>query len=96
MMDLRDAFRSLRAAPAFTLVALAVLALGIGATTAIFSVVDAVVLRSLPFEQADRIVAIGERSTPGKGGKGAPARMPGMDARDPLALSRVQPQNYLD
>jgi predicted permease len=96
MMDLRDAFRSLRAAPAFTLVALAVLALGIGATTAIFSVVDAVVLRSLPFEQADRMVAIGERSTPGKGGKGAPARMPGMDTRDPLALSRVQPQNYLD
>jgi putative ABC transport system permease protein len=95
-MDLRDAFRSLRAAPAFTLVALAVLALGIGATTAIVSVVDAVVLRSLPFVQADRIVAIGERSTPSKSGKGAPARPPGMDARDPLALSRVQPQNYLD
>ena len=96
--DLRQAVRALRAAPAFTVVALVVLTLGIGATTAIFSVVDAVVLRSLPFDEPDRIVALGERSLPGKG-KAVPTGMPvmpGMDAGDPLALVRVQPQNYLD
>lgn len=58
--DLRNAFRTLRAAPGFTAVALVVLTLGIGATTAIYSVVDAVVLRGLPFDEADRLVAIRE------------------------------------
>ncbi len=102
MADLRQAVRALRAAPAFTIVALVVLTLGIGATTAIFSVVDAVVLRALPFADPDRIVALGERSMPGQGpgmGKAVPAgmpAMPGTDPGDPLALSRVQPQNYLD
>ncbi|HVS12997.1 MAG TPA: ABC transporter permease [Thermoanaerobaculia bacterium] len=59
--DLRHALRALRAAPGFTLVALFVLVLGIGATTAIFSVVDTVVLQGLPFDQADRLIAIGTR-----------------------------------
>ena len=58
--DIRHAVRSLRATPAFTVVALAVLTLSIGAATAIFSVVDAVVLRPLPFVDADRLVAVGE------------------------------------
>ncbi len=53
--DLNTAFRSLRHSRAFTIVALTVLALGIGAGTAIFSVVDAVVLRGLPFDQHDRL-----------------------------------------
>ena len=48
------------ATPAFTTVALVVLTLSIGATTAIFSVVDAVVLRGLPFRESDRLVAVGE------------------------------------
>lgn len=61
--DFRNAFRSLRSAPTFTGVALTVLALGIGAGTAIFSVVDAVVLRGLPFDEHDRLVAVLEHDT---------------------------------
>ena len=61
--DLRHAFRSLGSAPTFTAVALAVLALGIGAGTAIFSVVDTVVLRGLPFDEHDRMVAVLEFDT---------------------------------
>ena len=58
--DARHAVRSLRRTPAFTSVALVVLTLSIGATTAIFSVVDAVILRGLPFPESDRLVAVGE------------------------------------
>jgi predicted permease len=64
-LDVRDAIRSLRATPGFTAIALVVLTLGIGASTAIFSVVDAVVLRGLPFDEADRIMQIGRLSAPG-------------------------------
>lgn len=58
--ELRYAVRALRATPTFTIVALAVLTLSIGAAAAIFSVVDAVVLRALPFVESDRLVAVGE------------------------------------
>src|SRR5690242_20376018 len=61
--DLRHAFRSLIQAPTFTIVAIVVLTLGIGATTAIFSVVDAVVLRGLPFDQHDRLAVVLEYET---------------------------------
>jgi putative ABC transport system permease protein len=61
--DLVSALRSLRKSPSFTAVALTVLGLGIGAGSAIFSVVDAVVLRGLPFDEHDRIMAVLEHDT---------------------------------
>jgi putative ABC transport system permease protein len=83
--DLKTALRSLRSSTSVTVVALIVLILGIGATTAIFSVVDAVVLRSLPFDQQHQLVALGERSVAG------PLR-----PDDPDKLGNVSPQNYVD
>ena len=79
--DVKNAVRSLRNAPTFTAVALAVLALGIGSATALYSVADAVVLRGLPYNLHDRLMAVLEYETarPTTFGSGS-----------------VTPQTYLD
>src|SRR3954449_11368972 len=56
--DIRFGWRLLRRTPGFTIAAVLALALGVGATTAIFTVLDRVVLRPLPYPNADRLVKL--------------------------------------
>jgi putative ABC transport system permease protein len=63
MQDIRDAFRALRATPVVTLVAVLSLGLGIGANTAIFSILDSLLLRSLPVREPERLTLM-NRMTP--------------------------------
>src|SRR4030095_6986958 len=65
--EFRYAALSLARQPGFTSVVLLTLALGIGATTAVFSVLDIVLLRPLPYPDVDRIVTITERPPAGRG-----------------------------
>jgi predicted permease len=64
--DLRHAFRVMFRTPSFALAVVSVLALGIGANTAIFSIVNAVLLRPLPFEEPERLVRIFTRTPQGR------------------------------
>src|SRR5687768_8915142 len=60
--DVRYAIRIMARRPTFTVITALVFAIGIGGTTAVFSVVDAALLRPVPFEDADRLVAVGEQT----------------------------------
>src|SRR5437016_4234072 len=66
MSNIRFALRQVIKNPAFSAVAVITLALGIGANTAIFSIVNAVLLRPLPYPDADRIMVLNESSGPGQ------------------------------
>ena len=77
LKDVRYALRTLLRQPAFTSVAVITLALGIGANTAIFSLVNAVLLRALPFKDPEQLVSIGKQA--GSGG------LPGLAAYEYLA-----------
>ena len=59
LQDIRYALRGFRRNPIFTITVISTLALGIGATTAVFSVVDPILFRSLPYAHADRLVSVG-------------------------------------
>jgi predicted permease len=70
MQDLRFALRQMRKSPGFTLVAVLTLALGIGANTAVFSLIDALFLKPLPFPDAKQLVHIYARGPSGRYGAG--------------------------
>jgi len=74
--NLRHAIRSLRSTPSLTLMAILMLGLGIGATTAVFSVADAVILRPLPYPDAHRLVSVYSTED------GAPDNVSGADFMD--------------
>src|SRR5438105_1541125 len=82
LADIRYSFRVLFRAPGFALAVVSVLALGIGANTAIFSIVNAVLLRPRPFEQPDRLVRLFHVPPP--------AAFPGM------TRFAVSPANFYD
>ena len=94
MKDIRYLLRSMRRSPGHAAAIILTLALGIGATTAIISVVDYVLLRHLPFADADRLVMMAE--TDGKGGFRVPSNPTAVDWwRDPAAAQVFEGITYV-
>ncbi|MDE3156270.1 MAG: ABC transporter permease [Acidobacteriota bacterium] len=88
--DVRYAVRGLARAPGFTLVVVSTLALGIGANTAIFSVVQSVLLKSLPYPDADRLVRLVEHVPAAQSRGGGPGTRPYFTGSDIDALRQVR------
>src|SRR5574342_258624 len=74
LKDLRHSLRTFRRSPVFTSTAIAALTLGIGANTAIFSVVNAVLLKPVSFPDPDRVVVFMNTSPQGSGPAASPAK----------------------
>lgn len=77
LSELKLVSRQLRKSPGFTATAVLMLALGIGATTTIFSIVDGVLLRPLPFPNAKRLVTLGDQVSGTDGGHQGPGSVSG-------------------
>lgn len=80
LQDLFYTFRSLRKAPGFSLVVIVTLALGIGANTAVFSMIDVLLLRPLPYPDSGHLLRLSETKTPG----------------DSSTIADVSPANFID
>ena len=80
--DLRYAFRSLVKHPGFTAVAVACLALGIGVNATIFSVIDGVILRPIPFPDPDRLIVVHSRNHEQRINRGSLSYQDFKDIRD--------------
>jgi predicted permease len=80
LQDLFYTFRSLRKSPGFSLVVIVTLALGIGANTAVFSLIDVLLLRPLPYPDSEHLLRLSETKTPG----------------DSSTISDVAPANFID